>query len=225
MLSTAEDSFEAAMFANLKRPDLVVEVHREYVRAGCDVLTTNSFTITPRALADTRSAELPALLHAACRCASEAAASSARPVLVAGCLPPLNHCYLPELVPPPSELLASYKSIVAELAPRVDLFIAETLSCSAEAAAALQAATPSGKPCWLSLTLHDYLEAGSSPPPLRGGETVPQVLRELSAAKCMPNALLYNWYDWPRPECESSCQRWSNMFMASPCSPSSLQSP
>ena len=67
--------------------------------------------------------------------------------------------------------------------PQFHKFLAETLCCSAEASAALQAALPSGKPCWLSLTLHDYLELDGSPPPLRGGESIPQVLASLSASK------------------------------------------
>lgn len=129
VLRTAEDSFATAMWANVKQPELVTAVHSDYVAAGCDVLTTNSFTLTPAALAGAGEAEggLATLLHAACRCASAAAATAdgGRHVLVAGCLPPLRHCYLPELVPPADELADSYRQIVAELAPRVDLFLAE----------------------------------------------------------------------------------------------------
>jgi S-methylmethionine-dependent homocysteine/selenocysteine methylase len=199
VLQTEDDSFATAMFANIRHPELVANVHTEYVKAGCDVLTTNTFTATPMALASaaprTDEDQLPALLHAACRCAASAAATatSGRQVLIAGCLPPLNHCYLPELVPTLEEMVGSYRQIVAELAPRVDLFLAETLCCSAEASAALQAALPSGKPCWLSLTLHDYVELDGSPPPLRGGESIPQLLASLSASKLAPKALLYNW--------------------------------
>ena len=194
-------SFATAMFANVKQPELVTSVHADYVEAGCDVLTTNSFTLTPVALAEmtrtTGEDALPALLHAAASCATAAAATArgGRQVRIAGCLPPLNHCYLRELVPPAEEMVASYQKIVAELAPRVDLFLAETLCCSAEACAALQAATPSGKPCWLSLTMHDYLKADGSPPALRGGETVNKLLSALSSSKLTPRALLYNWCD------------------------------
>lgn len=196
VLQTAEDSFSTAMFANIQQPELVTGIHAEYVEAGCNVLTTNSFTATPMALASADGDDrLPALLHAACRCAASAAATarSGQQVLIAGCLPPLNHCYLPELVPPLEGMLSSYRQIVAELAPRVDLFLAETLCCSAEATAALQAALPSGKPVWLSVTLHDYLEPDGSAPPLRGGESIPQLLASLSASKLPPRALLYNW--------------------------------
>lgn len=193
VLGTAADSFSTAMYANTQHPDLVTSVHADYVAAGCDVLTTNSFTLTPAVL--TAAHELPALLHAACRCAGAAAATAGggRQVLVAGCLPPLNHCYLPELVLPHEEMLAQYQLLVRELAPRVDLFLAETLCSSAEAHAALQAAAASAKPCWLSLTLHDHVDGGSSPPVrLRGGESVSETLASLRASKLAPTALLYN---------------------------------
>ena len=194
VLGTDADTFDTAMQANSEQPDLVTAVHADYIAAGCNVITTNSFTLTPAALsAANRAAELPALLHAACRCASAAAAtaSGGRHVLVAGCLPPLNHCYLPELVPDEAEMRAQYGSIVRELAPRVDLFLAETLCCAAEARAALQAAAPSGKMCWLSLTLHDDV-AAVGPPTLRGGESIPAVLDALSSSSLLPSALLYN---------------------------------
>lgn len=198
VLQTSDDSFATAMYANVKQPELVTAVHSDYIAAGCDVLTTNSFTLTPTALAEVNRQRgedtLPMLLHAACQCATAAAsAATGRQVLIAGCLPPLNHCYLPELVAPPVEMVTSYQKIVNELAPRVDVFLAETLCCASEAEAALQAAIPTGKPCWLSLTLHDYLEPDGSPPMVRGGETVDTLLTTLSAAKLAPKALLYNW--------------------------------
>ena len=159
------DNFATAMRANTERPELVTAIHRDYIAAGCDVITTNSFTLTPTA---DQAGELPALLHAACRCASAAAVDCGRQVRIAGCLPPLNHCYLPELVPAAHEMLQMYEQIVKELAPRVDLFLAETLCSTAEARATVQAAGASGKPCWLSLTLHDDVaEPIHSPPTLR----------------------------------------------------------
>ena len=193
VLGGADDSFSTVMRVNTEQPELITAVHSEYVAAGCDVLTTNTFTLTPRALEEAGSpaAELPPLLHAACRCAAAAAATAGggRTVRIAGCLPPLQHCYLPELVPAEPELLDNYRCIVRELAPRVDLFLAETLCCSAEARAALTAAAPAGKPVWCSLTLHDD---ESGPPTLRGGERVGALIDALRSAQQLPAALLYN---------------------------------
>ena len=35
--------------ANLSHPELVLEIHREYVEAGADYITANTFRTTPRA--------------------------------------------------------------------------------------------------------------------------------------------------------------------------------
>jgi homocysteine S-methyltransferase len=193
------DSFAEAAYANLKQPELVTSVHQEFVAAGADVLTTNSFVITPFALAQGRAPwdppaasegprpdELAALLHAAARCANEAAASATgRQVLVAGCLPPLATCYKPDEVGSEEEMLATYGRLVAELAPRVDLFLAETLTCASEARAALRAAAGAGRPCWLALSLRDAHDAT-----LRGGERAVDIFTSLRAPP--PAALLFN---------------------------------
>ena len=186
------ESFSTAMLANITHADLVTSIHAEYCAAGCTVLTTNTFTLTPHEMEKAgRLAEMPSLLHAACDCARRAASTSgpgSQPVLVAGSLPPLRHCYLPELVGNEAEMRTLYDSLVRELAPRVDMFLAETLCSSVEARAALQAAAPTGKPCWLSFTLHDDA-AGA--PTLRGGEAVPAALAALEGVP-PPAALLYN---------------------------------
>ena len=185
------DSFASAMLANRTHADLVTSVHAEYLAAGCDVLTTNSFTLTPSAMsAAGRAAELPELLRAACACASRAiaAGSGRRPARVAGCLPPLEHCYLPELVGDEAQMRGLYGELVREMAPRVDLFLAETLCSSVEARAALAAAAAAGKPCWLSLTLHDDF---AGPPTLRGGESLADALAALHGV-APPEALLVN---------------------------------
>ena len=35
--------------ANLSHPELILEIHREYVEVGADYITANSFRTTPRA--------------------------------------------------------------------------------------------------------------------------------------------------------------------------------
>lgn len=186
------DSFQEAMFANYRQPDLVTSIHAEYVRCGCNVLTTNTFVLTPSELskAGVATAELPSLLFAACDCARAAASSApaSQAVLIAGCLPPLHHCYLPELVGTEGDMRTVYEDIAKELAPRVDMFLAETLCSSVEANAVLQAVAPLGKPCWVSFTLHDDV---SGPPRLRDGTIIADALAALRGQPA-PAALLYN---------------------------------
>lgn len=40
-------SFLASCLACCFHPEQVIAVHREYIQAGCDVITTNSFVATP----------------------------------------------------------------------------------------------------------------------------------------------------------------------------------
>ena len=165
----ADGTFMPGLVANIDHPADVTAVHAEYVAVGADVITTNSFVATRSALrAHGREAELATLLHAATRCARDAADAAPRPVLVAGCVPPLRECYHPELVSRDrAVMIDEYAAICAELAPRVDLFLCETLSTIAEAEAACAATAPLGKPTWLGLTLTDDETAT-----LRGGESV-----------------------------------------------------
>mmetsp|Transcript_1604 Transcript_1604/g.5050 ORF Transcript_1604/g.5050 Transcript_1604/m.5050 type:complete len:188 (+) Transcript_1604:473-1036(+) len=49
--TSTSSTFLAGALANQNDPSAVVGLHREYIRAGCDVLTTNSFVLTPHHLA------------------------------------------------------------------------------------------------------------------------------------------------------------------------------
>jgi S-methylmethionine-dependent homocysteine/selenocysteine methylase len=149
-------------------PDMVREVHLDYILAGADVITTNTYGIIRGELAkegiEDRCADLNRL---AGRLARQACEAGGRSVAIAGSLPPLRGSYRPDLVGPIDEILPLYREQVELLAPYVDLFLCETMSSAAEGLAAATAATESGKPVWLSWTLHED-QSGR----LRSGESV-----------------------------------------------------
>ena len=152
-------------WALIEDPDLVRDVHADYVAAGCDVLTTNSYAtfanrLRPHGLAD-RADEL---CRAAGRLAREAADASDRPVRVAGSLPPLRHSYNPSPDASYGELLDEYAAMVDQLADSVDLYLGETMGALNEARAATDAARTSGKEVWASFTL----QGGTGPHLLDG---------------------------------------------------------
>jgi methionine synthase I (cobalamin-dependent) len=63
----------------------VRSVHREYVAAGADVITTNNFVCTPHSLSKIGKADTgDELIEAAGRLAREVADQASRPVQVAG---------------------------------------------------------------------------------------------------------------------------------------------
>ncbi len=174
-------------------PDVVRQVHLDYIRVGADVITTNSYGVIRRDLAkegiEDRFAELNRL---AGRLAVEAREAGGREVAIAGSLPPLRGSYRPDLVGAPEEILPLYREQAELLAPFVDLFICETMSSAAEALAAATAASETGKPVWVSWTL-DEDRSGH----LRSGESVAKAAEAIAhlpvsaflANCCAPEAI------------------------------------
>jgi S-methylmethionine-dependent homocysteine/selenocysteine methylase len=153
----------------LDRPDLVQEVHEDYIRAGARVITTNSYATVRHRLEDTAGLgdRWADLMELSGRLAQQARDAVGEEVLIAGSLPPLHGSYRPELVRPYEEIEPVYKEHAEILAPYVDLFLCETMSSAAEGTAAAHGAVSSGKPVWVAWTLKD--DASGL---LRSGETL-----------------------------------------------------
>jgi S-methylmethionine-dependent homocysteine/selenocysteine methylase len=179
---------EWSALALIEGPEFVSAVHRAYVEAGADVITTNSYAVVPFHIGEERFAEQGAVLAAlAGRLAREVADAAGRKVHVAGSLPPICGSYRPDLVDL-DRARPVLDVLVTALAPSIDHWLAETLSSLVEARLAATLTVPTGKPLWLSFTLED--EQPTAQPVLRSGESVAQAARlaqEVGAA-----ALLFN---------------------------------
>jgi S-methylmethionine-dependent homocysteine/selenocysteine methylase len=178
----------------VEEPDLVREVHADYIRAGAKVITTNTYssTFTRMAMVNAEG-EVPRMQQIACRLAQEArdqAGQSGADIMIAGGLPPLNGTYRPDRVRAFDINLAEYRRLVELQAPHVDLFLCETMSTGEEALSAAQAACETGKPVWVSWSLQD------DAPRLRSGETIEEAAAMLH--KLDISALLANCSS---PEC------------------------
>jgi S-methylmethionine-dependent homocysteine/selenocysteine methylase len=128
--------------ALVHRPELVRRVHADYVAAGAELLTANTFRTQQRTLARDgarlRAAELTALAVALAR---DAAAEAPRPVAVLGSAPPLEDCYSPRLVPDAAALAREHAAHCENLAAAgADAILVETQNTLREARAALRAA-------------------------------------------------------------------------------------
>jgi len=172
----------------MDNPEIVKEVHQDFIKAGASIITINSYTCTPTRLERDSQVQLFEKLQLqALNIASGARDElglTAEDVSIAGCLPPLIGSYTVD-ARAFSELKSEYEQIVAIQAPVVDLFLIETISNVKEAKAAVEAALQVGKPVWLSLTLSD-----TNPYQLRSGETIDEALNSL---KMYPlGALLFN---------------------------------
>jgi S-methylmethionine-dependent homocysteine/selenocysteine methylase len=149
-------------------PDVVLQIHRDYIDAGADVITTNTYGVIRSELAKEGIEDRFAPLNVqACQLAREAREAAERPVLIAGSLPPLGGSYRPDLVGARETIEPLYREQAMLLAPYVDLLLCETMSSAAEALAAVSAAAETGLPVWVSFTLEE-----GGPGRLRSGETV-----------------------------------------------------
>ncbi|MEM5496423.1 homocysteine S-methyltransferase family protein [Paraglaciecola mesophila] len=181
----------------LNEPELVRDLHREFIDSGARVITLNTYTATPQRLKrENQFEQLTHLHHAAMRVAQEAIELSQRDdVAIAGSLPPLVASYHPEVSLSYEDSLMSYRQLVALQSPASDIFICETMSSICEAQAACTAAKESGKPVWVAFSVSD-----TQPNQLRSGELLKDALDELEAL--YPDAILLNC---SLPEAISAC--------------------
>jgi len=183
---------EWSALALINSPDIVRKVHDEFVAAGSDVITTNSYAVVPFHIGEDRFwKEGAALLARSGKLARDAAyACSDRKVLVAGSLPPIFGSYEPQKFDPLR--VQDYLTVfVQNLAPYVDVWLGETLSLIAEGDAVRAAVAQTGKPFWISFTLaDDAAQTRGAAPKLRSGELVEQAA--LWAAQSRADALLFN---------------------------------
>ncbi len=123
---------------SLRQPDLVRDIHREYVRAGAELLETNTFGANPLKLAHYGlAAETEAINAAAARLAREASGSRAA---VAGAIGPLGIRLEPYGETSEDEARDAFSRQVRGLLDGgVDGFIIETFSDVSEARAAVAA--------------------------------------------------------------------------------------
>jgi S-methylmethionine-dependent homocysteine/selenocysteine methylase len=162
---------EWSALALIEAPEFVTKVHRAYVEAGADVITTNSYAVVPFHIGAERFAADGARLAAlAGRLAREVAAASPRPVRVAGSLPPICGSYRADWFDP-AFARPVLKVLVEGLAPSIDYWLAETLSAVAEAELVREVLGTDSRPLWLSFTLNDAQPVPGQPR-LRSGESV-----------------------------------------------------
>jgi S-methylmethionine-dependent homocysteine/selenocysteine methylase len=130
--------------ALLTAPQLVEQIHRDYVQGGAEVLTANTFRTQRRALSRGGLADrTEELTERAVRLARRAAraAPAGRRVWIAGSVSPLEDCYRPDRVPADAALEREHDEHVRNLVQAgVDLLLIETMNTIREAEAATRAA-------------------------------------------------------------------------------------
>jgi len=153
--------------ANKTHPDIVREVHEEYIRAGADVVTANTFSTSRHILASAGLADETVSINTrAVELAREAAhnVSPERPIAVAGSMSTMRAWIPgtvspdPRFLPTPEEEFNNYQEVAHTLAKSgVDLILMEMMSDIDRSSLAISAAMETGLPVWIgtSCTLSD----------------------------------------------------------------------
>lgn len=135
-------------------PQAVLQVHRDYLAAGCEVLTANTFRVAPYSLRRLQRYPNPQeLAKTAVELARKAAQSAARRVMVLASMTTLEDCYRPDLVPDDATLAQEHRRTAEVLAAAgPDGLLLETFNTIREARTACQAAVTTGLPVIVCFT-------------------------------------------------------------------------
>lgn len=141
--------------AALEHEALLRQIHRDYILAGAEVITANTFGTTRFVLASAGlDEEFERINRRAMRAARDARDDAATgPVAIAGslsCLPPGND---PAAYPEPYEELDAYRELAELLAAEgADLIALEMMEDTVHARMAMAAAVEAGLPVWLGVS-------------------------------------------------------------------------
>lgn len=153
----ADDNALWSANALLHAPDTVQAVHEDFLRAGADVITTNTYaTPRERLAAEGLGDRFEALNEQAGHLATAARDAVTPDALIAGSLPPIRGSYRPDRVGPFDALVPQYREMAEVLAPYVDFFLCETMATATEARAAATGAASTDRPVVVSWTLVDH---------------------------------------------------------------------
>jgi S-methylmethionine-dependent homocysteine/selenocysteine methylase len=216
--------------ALITAPEIVRQVHRDYLDAGADIITTNTFRTHRRTLTRAGSgARTRELTQLAVRLAREAIDQSGRTAYIAGSMSPLEDCYSPALVPSDDELRAEHLEMARDLAEAgCDLLLVETMNTMREAVIAAEAAASTGLPVCVSFVVGpngrppdqptvDQADA-VAPMTLLSGESIAAAVNAVANVKptaimvnCVPLSYIDRAYDELRAACHGPIGLYANV--------------
>lgn len=141
--------------ALIENPQMVCQIHKDYINAGAEIITTNTFRTTSRALGKKQlGGRAQELTHLAVSLAKQARSESANgPVWIAGSVAPLEDCYEPALIPDSETAIREHAEFIGWLVEAgVDVILIETMNSIQEAVAAAQVAAMHELPIFVSWT-------------------------------------------------------------------------
>ena len=145
--------------ANMNYPELVLQIHEEYVDAGADYITTNTFRTTPRAYLKTGINSKKAsqmAKNSLVRAVELAKKTALQRTKIIGSIAPLEDCYRPDLFPGRDVAISEFSQLGKWMVEAgVDILLLETMNSMAETEAGLYALKDADQPIWVSFVLKD----------------------------------------------------------------------
>ena len=205
---------EWSAHALIESPYYVSQVHRNFINAGAEIITTNTYALVPFHIGEKRFTKQGAdLIKLAAKLARDCVNSTYvsdigdsdsdsdsdesnvdvnnsvkanSKVLVAGCIPPVLGSYRPDLfsIAQAKPLL---EALIVNQEANIDFWLAETISSIAEAAMIKVRTAQTSKPTWIAFTVKDEINIESK---LRSGETVFDAVSQIAGQHV--SAILFN---------------------------------
>lgn len=172
-----------------EKPSAVQQVHEEFIKAGAQVITTNSYAVVPFHIGEQRfHADGKMLSDLAGRLAKSAVKNSGvLTTKIAGSLPPMFGSYRADLIEK-DRFADIAQPIIDGLSPYVDLWLCETQSAIIEPVSVQKLLPKDNRPLWVSFTLID--EKPTPEPQLRSGESVKSAVEKM--VEIGVSAILFN---------------------------------
>ena len=142
---------------NLTNPSLIYKIHKNYIQAGADYITTNTFRTTPRAFKKTGLSIKEAYSKSkqsfdlALRAAKKA---TSKKIKILGSIAPLEDCYSPQLFPGKKIATKEFEEIGEWFNDKkIDYFLLETMNSIIETKICLKTIQKFNIPIWVSFNL------------------------------------------------------------------------
>lgn len=189
-----------------QRPEMVEQVHEDYLRAGADILRTNTFQLNRRAylnlfhglehmrrigpkglenkweLLTRRAVELS-------RAAIKQTGHEKDGAALAGVVSPLEHSFRPDLAPSETDCRKEHDEIMGVMKDcGVDFILLESMNTVRETKAACEAARAAGLPVWVSFVVRENGQLLSREALSEGVKTAEAAGADAILVNCAPMA-------------------------------------
>ncbi len=159
-------------------PEIVRQVHYEFIKAGSKVLSLNNYIATPQRLREYGNYEQFSNIHNIAASlllqAIKQANINRNEIDIAGSLPPLVASYVASEALDFDTSVKQYRELIAVQKPYTDLFLIETMSNISETKAAISALKEFNETALVGLTISDDFSKT-----LRSGESLEKAVEEI----------------------------------------------